>query len=166
MHSKIFEVSEKPCPDDGQYTFSANDICDMMADKGTGANYVRLLDGDSDLINAVTDLMDIYPVGIDVNPVESTITITDKNLYFTETYHAFLNMVKSLFSTTLEQFIRKDLKLLGMTMYRLNEAYEGDYGYYVIDADTGILATLDNFVRAAKTGKTYYINNVYDYHFR
>ena len=159
MHSRIYQISEKPIPAEertSEFRYEGDFV-------GSIADYVA---GEEFRSNEyIQDLkwLESANKGIKVNTEENTITITSKEEYFKEKHEVFLNALKELQDISLEEFI-SDKK--HFTLYNLKCAYEEKYGFYVDDNDDYYgITPLDNFVRNAEENKVYYIGTITDYHF-
>ena len=85
----------------------------------------------------------------------------DKEAYFRERYNVFRKMVEDL---KFEDFSGKE-KSFNLSLYELENLLRDDTAVYIRNAEWGCSEPLDDFVREADEGETYYIGNVVDYHF-
>lgn len=98
MHSKIFQISQKPIEDrisEDRYYYGF---------VGKVADYVSELDTD-DQLNSISWLAETP--GIRVNNIDgmATITVVDKKAYFTTKLTEFKNALKRLEKISLDDFI-------------------------------------------------------------
>ena len=164
MHSRVFMISDKPHVSkysNGESWTNA-DLLETLNYACGGADYVRKTTG-ADRIDGIKWLGYASP-GVDVNAEKNTFTIKDKEKYFAEKYDDFVKLIEQLRCTTLEHFIEPDVSSTGLLMSRLKTAHEDPYGFYFITDDYDCIS-IDRFIRNAEAGKTYYIGDVYDYHF-
>lgn len=85
-----------------------------------------------------------------------------KKAYFAEKYERFEKAVNELRANMSVKCFSD--ATLDVVMGRMNEAYQEEYGTYVI-GDYQELRTLDNFIRHASVGVTYYVGGVMWYHY-
>ena len=153
MHSRIYQISEKPIEDF---------IDEYRYDEWSRADYVSLQTSETD-IQSDLEWLQTANKGIEVDTENKTFKITSKKEYFDEKHDKFKELAEELSNTSLEDFIsgKEHFKV-----YDLKCAYEEKYGFYVDDNDEFIgLTNLDNFVRNAEENKVYYIGRIFDYHF-
>ena len=157
MHSRIYQVSEKPVED-----FISEDRY-YEGFVGNYADYVSEVEHKSD--DYLNDLKWLQNAtnGLEVNIKEGTITIISKKEYFEKKYEEFKKLLEELEATTLEEFIGNKC---AFKMTSLKYTYDDTAGFYIDDNDDYVgLTTLDNWVRNAEEGKTYYVGTIIDYHF-
>ena len=160
MHSRIYQVSAEPIsPEDRideskYYDNFVGEIADYVSEIGEDVD-----DGDIKWLGQ-------HP-GIETDPVKKTVTVTDKTAYFAGKYKTFQETLDKLKATTPEEFQKYEPgDKLGMSMFILNEAYSDKFGFYMDDnGEWWGLETVDDWVRHAETGKTYYLGTVVDYHY-
>lgn len=158
MHSRIFQVSKYPI-DIEDYIEESNYYDHWFT--SSVADYVN---GDTDRENDIDWLKAcVEDKGISFSPFgdEMYLIVEDKIKYFESKFEAFKNALKELSIIPIEQFISGEC---GLSMYRLKEAYDDKFGFYV-DSDETYLVTFDDFVRHADVGVKYYIGATIDYHF-
>lgn len=157
MHSRIFQVSEKPITEfTDEYRYEEGFV-------GSHADYVVGVEYDSE--DYISDLKWLQNVaeGIEVNLKEKTITITSKKRYFSEKHDKFQELLEKLHDMTLDEFISPKNRF---DVADLNDAYEDKYSFYIDDNDEFFgITNLDNWVRNTEEGKKYYIGSIFDYHF-
>lgn len=155
MHSRIFQISKNPIPEDEYITD------DKYFDNFVGAiaDYV-MQSTDEDKI-----IFQNIP-GILYNAEENTITIENKHVYFADSYKNFKKQLQILSDITEEEFCQNHQTDLSYHMFLLNESYDDKYGIYIDDdyEEYGLM-TLDDFIRHCKNGNTFYLGAVIDYHF-
>lgn len=154
MHSRIFQVSLKPIkPVD--YIRESNYYEHWFTMEV--ADYVN---GDTNRIEDIEWLKGCYQglvFGSDDNG--EYFVVENKEEYFKAKFERFMETVEKIKDFNLKNFTD------GFTyeMYKLKEAYEDKYGFYV-DTD-GEMLTLDSFIRYCATNAKYYIGATIDYHF-
>ena len=157
MHSRIYQISEKPITEfTDEYRYEEGFV-------GSRADYVAEVEHDSE--DYISDLKWLQNVaeGLEVNLKEKTITIKSKKEYFNEKHDKFKELLEKLQDITLEEF-SSNKKYFDVHM--LKEAFEDEYSFYVDDNDEFCgITTLDNWVRNAEEGKKYYVGSIFDYHF-
>ncbi len=161
MHSRIFEISEKPIQEADRYSFQ------MLPDwfYGTVADYA----------DEIADEMREYDIkwfadsfggkcvyeGDKISFAPET-----KGLYFRRSYSKYLEKASLLTAFSFDAFCGKDgYRALDMTLYELNQAYNGKFGFYIYERDCDELKALNNWLREADLSKAYYIGGIIDYHF-
>lgn len=155
MHSRIFQVSSEPITEE-------NLIEEHKYEEWEHADYVNKQVSSTD-IESDLEWLQTATKGIKVNVEEKTITITSKKEYFTEKHDKFKELAEELSTITLEDFINGKAD---MELYDLKCAYEDKYDFYIDDNyEYCGLTNLDNWVRNAEENKTYYVGNIFDYHF-
>ena len=158
MHSRIYQVSEKPITDFiSEYRYE-----DWFV--GNHADYVSPVEYQSeDYMSDLKWLRDVTE-GIKVDLKKGTITVTSKKEYFEKKHDSFKNILEELSNTTLEDFSNGNYSL-SSKMYELKSAYEDESSFYIDDNDEYIgITPLDNWVRNVEEGKEYYIGTITDYH--
>lgn len=158
MHSRIIELSKEPVDKESRLTASDIDADSIIYHV---ADYVD----DTEEENRSNDFRYFLKrPGLVVDETNETVTLEDKTVYFTGSYQAMREAAQKLLQFSLDDFSREDKTDLIMTMYNLKSAYDADDEVYV---STPIgLYTMDRFVREYwKTGETYYIGGIVDYHY-
>ena len=154
MHSRIFQVSMNPIPEEdyiGESFYYDHWFTNEIADYVNGDT-----DRDSD-IEWLKGYSGAFEFGEDVGG--EYFIIENKEEYFKPRFDRFLEVFNKIKDYTLEDFI----KGFGLDMYQLEDAYEDKFGFYVnIHGDT---LNLDDFMRGTKSGEKYYIGATIDYHF-
>lgn len=157
MHSRIYQISEKPITEfTDEYRYEEDFV-------GSHADYVAEVEHDSE--DYVSDLKWLQSTteGLEVNLKEKTITITSKKEYFNKKHDKFKELLEKLQNITLEEFSSVNTYF---DIFDLNSAYEDKYSFYIDDNDESCgITTLDNWVRNAEEGKKYYVGSIFDYHF-
>ena len=153
MHSRIFQVSDKPIEwsdylkesDYWDHWFT-HQIADYVSDDCDRRDDIDWL---KECIKGVTFEGKGDVVSFKVN---------SKEAYFTSNFNAFKEAINQIKDCTIEEFVNG---LRGL--WKLKSSYEDKYGFYV-DYD-GDLMSFDSFIRMCKINETYYIGNTIDYHF-
>ena len=158
MHSRIFQVSENPITENFKHEYDYEEgFVGRIADYVSEVTYKS-----EDYINDLKWLQNVAK-GVKVNIKEGTITVTSKKEYFDEKHDNFKELLQKLQDITLEEFI-EDKSFLDM--YELKKNYDNEYGFYIDDNNEYCgLTTIDNWMRSAEEGKTYYVGSIMDYHF-
>ena len=161
MHSRIFEISEKPVPEDERYSF------EMLPDwfYGSVADYA------DDIPDDHRDDEIQWLVGFFSGQCQNDgdrISFTDKAVeyHFRRSYWDFVKAGSLLSAFSFDAFCGKTgHQALDTTLYGLNKAYNDKFGFYVYDRDRDGLYTLDTWLREADLSEPYYIGGILDYHF-
>lgn len=152
MHSRIFQVSEKPITKE-------NFIHESKYDDWNEMDYVVTSENITEDIKWLKDVIK----GIEINIEEKSLIITSKKEYFKAKFENFKETLEKLRNISLEEFInnKKQFDILD-----LQTSYEEKYEFYMDDnfEYTG-LTPLDNWVRNSEENKKYYIGQTFDYHF-
>ena len=158
MHSRIFQVSEKPVED---YIDE-----DRYFDNFVGelADYVSKIPFKSkDYYNDLDWIIEATK-GIEVDKKKGTIKIVDKKEYFEKKHEDFLTILEELKDVPLEDFINN--RHFRWKVDDLESTFEDKHSFYIDDNDEyGGLMPLDTWVREAEEGKEYFIGSILDYHF-
>ena len=86
-----------------------------------------------------------------------------KKKYFHRQYYAFLDKARELTGISLEAFCAETPYDIGMAMYKLNEAYQDKFSFYIYYRDE--LKTLDEWIRETDLSGSFYFGGTLDYHF-
>ena len=86
-----------------------------------------------------------------------------KKKYFHRKYYAFLDKARELTGISLEAFCAETPYDIGMAMYKLNEAYQDKFSFYIYHNDE--LKTLDEWIRETDLSGSFYFGGTLDYHF-
>ena len=97
--------------------------------------------------------------GLKYNAKERTLTIENKERYFTEKFKTFKTIVGKMSDVTLEDFSNGSRT----EIYQLMWEYDDEYGTYLYINEED-LTTLDSFVRIYEDGDEIHIGNALDYH--
>lgn len=158
MHSRIFQVKTKPI--DGQDYIRESDYYDHWFTHQI-ADYVNE-DTDRDYdIKWLSECAKGYEVGEDDNG--EYLIVNSKEEYFASAYARFNHLLAQIGKPTMADFIDVN----GIDMWRVNNAYEDKFGFYIDNYDCQYgseLMTLDAFIRRCDVGVKYYIGNTIDYH--
>ena len=158
MHSRIYQLSEKPITKDKlKQEYEYEDIF-----VGSIADYVAEIPFKSN--EYLEDLKWLSTLkGIEVNAGAGTLIIKSKKEYFTEKYNGFKELLAKLSNVTLDEFITTNS---WSDMYELNATYEDKHSFYADDNDEYYEPVpFDNWIRTAEENKIYYIGSIIDYHF-
>lgn len=158
MHSRIYQVSEKPIKEENLI-----EECRYEDDfVGSTADYVSKQVYESD-IESDLEWLQTATKGIKIDTKTKTITITSKKEYFETKHEKFKELAEQLSYISLDDFI-SDKRYFDV--HNLKRAYDEKHAFYIDDNDecTGI-TSMDNWVRSAEENKTYYVGNIFDYHF-
>lgn len=161
MHSRIFQVSESPIPQDKlskQYRYEDGFV-------GSVADYVALIPYKSaDYLGDLQWLQNVSK-GIEVDIENGTIKVTNKKEYFDEKHDKFIDLLEELKNVTLDDFSKENFNL-SFKISDLKYSYEDKYSFYVDDNDEYCgISNFDNWVRSVEENKTYYVGSIIDYHF-
>ena len=155
MHSRIFQVSEKPIKEE-------NLIKEYQYYEWEHADYVSQIETNEGITEDLKWLQTATK-GIEVDLEARTIKITSKKEYFEEKLEKFRELAEKLSTTTQEEFISPKSYTDFST---LEDLYNDKYGFYIDDNNEYCgLTTLDNWVRYSEENKTYHVGNIFDYHF-
>ena len=143
MHSRIIELGNAPIlPDDRMGECSVPEWFYHSIADYTNAE----TDRDEDLkwfLEIVAHIVDVAEDG------ESfTFKPNAKKKYFHRQYYAFLDKAR---------------ELTGISMYKLNEAYQDKFSFYIYYQDK--LKTLDEWIRETDLSESFYFGGTLDYHF-
>ena len=86
-----------------------------------------------------------------------------KKKYFHRQYYAFLDKARELTGISIEAFCAETPYDIGMAMYKLNEAYQDKFSFYIYYQDK--LKTLDEWIRETDLSESFYFGGTLDYHF-
>ena len=159
MHSRIYQISINPIH---KYDYiDESNYYDHWFTNSV-ADYVN---GDTDRADDIEWLKSCYDnsglsFGADENG--EYFIVEDKTKYFADKLETFQANLKELSAITLDDFA---ISKYDMQMYRLKEAYEDKYGFYVDDDGGWGMNTLDACIRYSENGTKYYIGATIDYHF-
>ena len=158
MHSRIYQVSEKPI------TTFADEYRYEDWFVGTHADYVSPVEYQSEDYMSDLKWLQNATEGIKVDLKKGTITVVSKKEYFDDKHDAFKDILEELSDTTLEEFSNSNHSLWSK-MYELKATYEDKSSFYIDDNYENLgITPLDNWVRNVEEGKEYYIGTITDYH--
>ena len=157
MHSRIFQIQREPITEP---------ISEFRYDESfvgqNGIDYVVKLDSKAEDINWLT----IANKGLQVSQNADgsyEIVIVSKEEYFEKSFNDFQTYIEKFSNYTMEDFIKANNNF---DFFYLKDAYNNEHGFYVDDNDEWAgIQTMDEWVRNAEENKTYYIGEVFDYHF-
>ena len=150
MHSRIFQVSDKPIAKE-------DFIRESNYDEETRFDYIETS-------KVAEDLKWLSSVkGLEVDVEAKTITLVSKEDYFRKEYYNFLKLTEELHGASLKDFANDSLRL---KVYELKQTYEDTTGFYIDDnfREFG-LVTLDEWVRGVEEGRVAHVGQTFDYHF-
>ena len=156
MHSRIFQVSLEPIKkedyiDESHYIYEhwfTNSIADYVS-----SNCYR----DEDL-KWIEDCYENQGIKFGVDENGEYLIVKSKQKYFENSFHKFMEAIEKVKNYTIDDFVEGFVE-----MWRLKNAYEDKYGFYV-DAD-GELMSFDSFIRCCVINEKYYIGGTVDYHY-
>lgn len=160
MHSRIFEVSEKPV--DPENYLDEGSIPEWFC--GSIADYV---DGDTDRDHDIEWLLQQMHGAATYSVEDNSLSFDAdaKKKFFAADYLKFQESLKELSCISEEEFAGEshdhNLRLM---MYRLKEAYADKFGFYICSEERE-LEPLHDWLRMADLSKKYYIGGTIDYHF-
>ena len=157
MHSRIYQISKTPI-----------DKCDYIEEDNyydhwftnSIADYVNGNTDRDDAIQWFKDCYDNRGVSFGTDDNGEYFIIEDKSKYFEANYDTFSKALNELSELKFDDFISGKM---GLSLYRLKEAYNDKFGFYVDGENCG-LETFDEFMRLAEIGIKYYIGATIDYH--
>lgn len=160
MHSRIFEISTEPIPQDEYMTDSYfdydhwffHDVADYVTD-------------DENRESSVKWLLDSLVVGDGLVTIDGDSFQLHEGFhaaYWSDRHRAFLEKANEMSGITAEQFAEGGVSML---LYQAGELYEENFGFYAVTRDDNDgLITMDEFIRYAQVGVKYYIGGTVDYH--
>ena len=157
MHSRIFQVSSEPITEENLINESR--YYDGFVGSA-GIDYVV----ESESVKDDLDWLG-HREGIEIKEDNGvfTLTIVSKKAFFEKQFEEFKELAEKVSNYSMEEFI--DAKNW-LDFYRLKDAYEDTHGFHIDDNGEYFgITTLDDFMRNAEEGKTYYIGKTFDYHF-
>lgn len=163
MHSRIYQISEKPIDKDDYVT--EDDYYESFC--GSHADYV---DSNTDRNEDIEWVIGCLGDSVSYDEKEQSFTIVNKAKYFEKSFNAFKELLEKLENTTLEEFSGvagiDTQRTFESNMYMLKTTYEDEYAFYIDDRGEYFgIASLDYFMRRVETGKKFYIGATIDYHF-
>lgn len=158
MHSRIYQISKEPiykCDYIEEDYYHDHWFTNSIADYVNGNT-----DRDDD-IKWLKDCYEKYDLSFGVDGNGEYFVVNDKTKYFAQNFEEFQKALKELSSATFDDFVSGKC---GIFLYRLNEAYNDKFSFYVECEGCGC-ETFDEFMRYAEVGTKYYIGATIDYHF-
>lgn len=154
-HNNIYQVSLTPLtPEDyiDEEMFFDNFV-------GNKASYVEeSKDRDKDIQALQKELKDAAEWD------GNSFKIVDKKAFFRGKHLRFNDVLEKISLYELDDFSGNNPSDLDFDMYRLNKCYSDEFGTFFYD-DQNNTRTIDQFVRQANIGETWYVGNVITYHF-
>lgn len=161
MHSRIFQISEKPIyredyiDEEKYYENFVGEIADYVDD---------MTDRESDIDWLKMHLENTGSAKFDGDKF----TIVNKAEYFKPKLKEFLSAMKQIVADLNDDqavFYDGGYKF-DLSVYNMQSAYEDKFAFYVDDnGEYAGLETLDSFMRRVNNGDTFYIGATIDYHF-
>lgn len=151
MHSRIFQIERHEVDKDD--FIDSYSIPDWFTD--TIADYT---DDECDRDSDIEWLMGSIGLYATLDGEKLTFN-SDPRLYFKERYDEFTRIASELSKASFDDFASGEI---GHEKWRLNQAYEDRYGFYVYQNDG--METLTEWMRQVKAGDVFYIGGTVDYH--
>lgn len=160
MHSRIFEISTDPIPQEEHMTendfdydhWFFHDVADYVTD-------------DANRDSSVEWLFDSLTIGDGLITVDGDSFILHEGYqaaYWGNRHQAFVQLAETLQGIAFEEFAQSGVSVL---LYQAEQLHEQKFGLYVVARESGDeLTTLDEFIRYAKAETRYYIGGTIDYH--
>ena len=156
MHGRIIQIERAPI---NPNEFIKSSYFDEHWFVGSVADYVTSSDREDD----IQWLRNYAGIAFDFKS-DDTFVLHDggKESFFKHKFQEFQHALATLHGITLNSFCEFNIDL-EMKLFLLNDTYNSERGFYVVDDDNGI-STLDEWVRSAEYGVLYYIGGTLDYH--
>lgn len=127
MHGRILQISKNPIPEE-------NYIADWQYnDHWILSRFDYIVDMyTSDSKERREEIEYIFKgvAGVEYDPVECTLTVTDKEAFFRPAYHTFMSKLHELANCSLEAFASPRLEL---PFFQLQSAFDDEFALYVDD---------------------------------
>lgn len=161
MHSRIYEISTKPIPQDEHMTDN-----DFDYDHWFFRDVADYVTDDENRESSIQWLLDSLVVGNGLISIDGDSFLLHEGFhaaYWDGRYCAFIRRVEALHSITSTEFAQGGASMM---LYQAEQLHEEKFGFYVVvrDGDNDSLVTMDEFVRHAKVGVQYYVGGTIDYH--
>jgi hypothetical protein len=153
MHSRIFQITKEPIPQDEWLTH--DDIVDTWF-IGEIADYVAESDRAEDIAWLKETTKGVFEVLDEGDQIKIKFLPGGKKEHFGERFHDLKEAVEQL---TLEQFCND-----GMEEYNIRTLVLDRFSFYVYDDERGLIP-LDTFIRRGEEGIEYYLGGTVDYHY-
>ena len=160
MHSRIFELSERPVPTDERlclesvpdwFFSSISDFAEDISDEDREDEIKWLAEYFHNLCTAEGDKLTFDPA------------TPEKR--FKRNYSKFLEKAAALTAMSYEAFCgRMGGRVLEYTLFELNDAYEDKYGFYVYEPESLNLRPINAWLREADLTKPFYVGGIVNYH--
>lgn len=157
MHDRIFQITTKSVPEDNY--ISEVDFGDHWF-VGAVADYVNNDADREEEIELLRKTLEETNIAAFKEHNSFTLLPDAKKTYFRDAYIRFVRAVGAVISTTLEEFMAKEIS---DKMFAINQSFSDKFGNYVSSDEFGTI-TFDNFMRKAEIGTRYYIGGVVNYH--
>ena len=160
MHSRIYELSEKPVRETERFGFT--DVPEwffsQIADYADDTNEVSRENEIQWFQSFFGDLCTVDGDKLTFDP-----DTVGKRLR--KRYDIFLEKAEALKNHSYEAFCGKTgAPALELALFELNDAYEDRYGFYVYEPECCSLQTVYAWLRDADLSKPYYVGGIVDYH--
>jgi hypothetical protein len=155
MHSRIFQVSEKPI-DKADY-IGESDYWDHWFTNSV-ADYVSEDCYRDEDLKWFEDCYEHHGIEFGKDDNGEYLIIKSKHKYFENNFAKFMETIDKISTYTIDDFINGIFE-----MWHLKNAYEEKFGFY-IEVDGYGLITMDNFVRELPENVKFYIGGTIDYH--
>ena len=158
MHSRIIELSKDPI-------LKHERMCESSVPDWFYHSIADYTDADTDRDHDIKWFLDAVARVVDVAEDGKSFTFKPKakQKYFERQYHAFLDKACELTGISLDAFVGETKYDIGMAMYKLNEAYQDKFSFYIYYQDK--LKTLDEWIRETDLSESFYFGGTLDYHF-
>ena len=161
MHSRIFQISKYPIKEE-EYAEACH-YCENHTVLGFS-------DWTSDDSNRTKDIewLKKPAEGAFNFKEDGSFIVADKKKYFGAKYRAFKEQLRQIQAHLTPEYFSENShsakRDISLEMYLLNDAYNETFGFYADFDGCGVI-TMDEFVRNAEEGETYYIGGTVDYHY-
>ena len=160
MHSRIFELSDKPVPADERFSFE--DVPEWFF--ATVADYADDILSAADRSEEIAWLVSTFHALCERDGDKLTLSPDTRKKFFRSRYSEFLEIAPRLAAYSYEAFCGETGSVAIETdLFRLKDAYDDQCGFYVYNRETCELHTLHFWLRRADLSKPYYVGGVIDY---
>ena len=160
MHSRIFELSENPIPEDER--FSQGDVPEWFLN--SIADYTDDIPDDQRM-SEIDWLVGMFHGLCTADGERLSFNPELKEQFFKPRYACFLEAAALLKECTYEAFWGGEgSRKLAHTLFLLNDAYEDKYGFYIYDPAEYELQTIHAWLRGADLSKKYFVGGILDFH--
>lgn len=160
MHSRIFEISDKPIQKAERFSF--NDIPDWFF--SSIADYAGDID-DEYRDSEIKWLAESFRGSCSRDGDKLTFEPETREKYFLLRYSRFMELAAKLTGYSYEAFSGEEGRFsLEHALFEVNDAYEDKFAFYVYDPRTCELETLHNWLRSTDLTVPHYVGGIIDYH--